>query len=82
MLKLCYKCHYDGNKCDREIPKFTENAELIPPSNKKIKEKYERICSGTDDGWDACDGCPRNYSMGVVCWGRLAVENGGTIEKL
>ena len=50
MLKLCYKCHYDGDKCDREIPKFTENAELIPPSNKKIKEKC-----GTDDGWDACD---------------------------
>ena len=82
-MKLCYKCHYDGFKCDKATPRFEGN-ELIPESNAMIKERYKDKISerSLDYGWDHCDSCERNCSMGGTCYGVLVVEEGGTIETL
>ena len=41
-MKLCYKCYYDGRKCERAVPKFDEDGNLIPEPNQQIKEKTNK----------------------------------------
>ena len=74
-MRVYYSCHYDGRECDKAIPKFNEKGVLIPESNKRIKKEYKGIISETtlDNSWDACDDCPRNYSLSGCCYGKLKI---------
>lgn len=79
--KLVYTCSYDGNLCDKVIPKFDEEGCLIPESNKELFEKYGHVVAHDilERGWDICDKCPRNFSMGHP-YGKLKCE-GFSIDK-
>ena len=72
-IKMVYKCQYDGSVCDKAIPKFDDEGYLIPESNKELFEKYHNKIADRflEDGWDICDNCKRNHSMGGVCYGTL-----------
>jgi len=72
-MKAYYSCYYDGNECEKAIPKFNDEGYLIPESNKEIKKKYSHIISEhtLEEGWDICDNCPRNFSMSGCCHGNL-----------
>ena len=74
-MKLYYSCHYDGRPCDKEKVNVV-NGELVEPSNSMVKEKYKDKFDPSllEEGWDACDGCKRNYSMSVICYGCLKID--------
>ena len=80
-VRMVYICSHDGNICDMTKPKFDEEGYLIPESSKNLLE------SGaiTEDdrfelGWDICEKCPRNYSLGHP-YGKLKCET-CNIEKV
>lgn len=57
-MEFCYKCSYDGNKCNTIIPSFDK----------------ARLVGITTETWDSvCGKCERNYSIGR-CYGKLSVE--------
>lgn len=66
MTKLCYKCHYDGNKCDQVIPKVHKDGEIELIDKEVWDEEY-------------CQKCERNYSVGK-CWGIITFEIDGKVE--
>ena len=73
--KAVYNCHYDGKQCEYAVPMFDKKGYLIPESNEKLKTTYSNIFSQRmiDGSWDKCLKCPRNYSIGGCCYGRLAI---------
>lgn len=80
-IRLVYTCSYDGNVCDKATPKVDDEGYFIPESNKELFEKYSKVIADhvLEEGWDICENCPRNYSMGKP-HGVLKCE-GCTIEK-
>lgn len=80
--KLVYTCSYDGNLCDKVIPKFDEEGCLIPESNKELFEKYGKIINRDEleRSWDICDNCSRNHTISGVNSGKLKCE-GFSIDK-
>lgn len=71
MVKLVYKCNYDGKICNKEIPKLDENGIILEPTeiNKKSMGISEHcIC------WKSCIGCERNFSISVAPSGRLEIK--------
>lgn len=70
MARLVYKCYYDGNTCEREIPKIDENGTIIPP--KEIDKQSMGIAEHCTC-WQSCIGCDRNFSMSVAPSGRLEI---------
>ena len=75
-IKAFYCCHYDGNECDKVVPKFDDKGYLIPEPNDKIKDKYGNVVLDTllNEGWDICDECKRNYSLSAYCYGTLKMR--------
>ena len=71
MAKLIYTCNYDGNICNKEIPKVDETGTVIEP--KEIDKKSYGIAEQCTC-WDACIGCERNYSLSTAPSGRLKIE--------
>lgn len=73
-MRAYYICHYDGKECGKAIPKFDDKGYLIPEPNEKIKEQYGNVVAPLtlDRGWDVCDKCDRNYSLGM-CYGKLQI---------
>ncbi len=67
--RLVYVCSYDGNICEKAIPKIDEDGYLIPESNKELLDKYrDQVDSNILEGaWDICEGCHRNLSVGYPC---------------
>ena len=45
MVKLVYKCNYDGKVCNKEIPKLDENGIILEPTeiNKKIYGNFRTL---------------------------------------
>ena len=74
-IKMVYACIYDGKLCEQVIPKFDDDGYLIPESNKELFEKYGHTVTSDvlESGWDICDNCPRNFSMGHP-YGKLKCE--------
>lgn len=71
MLRVAYFCHYDGVECDRVIPKIDEKGVVIEPTQ---IDKKARGISESSTCWEACDKCPRNFSLGGGCYGRLRIK--------
>lgn len=70
MERLVYICHYDGNICDRVIPKIDEKGVVIHPNE---IDKSERGISEHNTCWTSCDKCDRNYSLSGGCYGTLKI---------
>lgn len=70
MAKLVYRCYYDGDICEREIPKVDGDGTIIPPNeiDKKSMGISERCTC-----WESCIGCERNFSSSVAPSGRLEI---------
>lgn len=66
-MRLVYKCHYDGNTCDKEIPKVDENGNVILP------KEYKNPNISSSGAWETCMNCDRNCSMSGTCYGRLEI---------
>lgn len=71
MSKLVYVCNYDGNICDKEIPKVDNDGVVLPPN--EIDKKAHRICESYIC-WESCVGCKRNFSMSTAPSGRLEIR--------
>ena len=71
MAKLVYKCNYDGNVCDKEIPKVDETGVVIEPE--EIDKKSHGI-SENCTCWRACVGCDRNVSISTAPSGKLEIS--------
>ncbi len=82
-MKLCYKCYYDGGKCDKAIPKFVKGS-LVKEKNTCIKERFKGVISEDtlNESWDACQECKRNHTISGFCNGILVVEEGNAINHL
>lgn len=65
-MRLVYKCHYDGEICDKEIPKLDNEGNVIKPAPHGIK-------SINNDDWKICMSCNRNCCMSGTCFGKLEV---------
>ena len=70
-MKIVYVCNYDGNVCDKEIPRVDNDGVVISP--KEIDKKAKGI-SESDTCWSACVGCERNYSLSTAPSGRLEIR--------
>lgn len=77
MIRMCYVCKWDGQKCERVTPRFDDDATLIKEPNDEVLEKYSgKIRSElVNAGWDACETCGRCSIMGLPCYGYLACES-------
>lgn len=71
MLKLVYKCKYDGCICDKEIPKIDNNGIVIAP--KEIDKESKGIAEHCTC-WESCIGCSRNHSMNIAPSGYMEIE--------
>ena len=65
-LELIWKCHYDGNRCQRTMVNVVNGNVLVPPT---LDEKPEY--------WEMCETCKRNYSLSGHCYGTLAIAGTG-----
>ena len=74
-MRLYYSCYYDGNECKKVVPKVDKKGNVIEESHKDLQERYEHVCSEhvIKEGWDICEGCERNFSMGF-CHGNLKIK--------
>lgn len=61
-MRIYYNCYYDGNECDKVIPKIDEQGNII-------EEKHHKVI---ENSWDVCESCNRNYSLGS-CHGILKI---------
>lgn len=68
-MRLVYKCHYDGNICDKEIPKLDSKGNVIRPK----KHELEFI---NNDDWEVCMQCDRNHCISGTCYGKLEIIYG------
>ena len=70
MARLIYKCNYDGNICDKEIPRIDDSGVIIPP--KEIDKKSYEIAEFCTC-WESCLGCSRNLGLSFCPSGRLEI---------
>jgi len=66
MMKLIWKCHYDGRPCEKEKVQVIDGI-VIEPERNTIDSICERC-----RGWETCLTCPR---VGILdadtCYGQL-----------
>lgn len=70
-MRVVYVCNYDGDICNKEIPKIDNEGIIIPP---KEIDKKERGIYENDTCWQSCVGCKRNYSLSTAPSGRLEIR--------
>lgn len=59
-MRIYYSCCYDGNECDKVIPRVDEKGNILEEKHHKQME----------NGWDVCEKCDRNFCLGS-CHGVL-----------
>lgn len=73
--KLVYRCHYDGEVCDKEIPKIDEKGNILRPKEPNIPTVD---CRGK---WETCMKCERNHCASGTCFGKLDIVGDYVKEK-
>ena len=68
-MRLVYVCKYDGEMCDKEVPKVDEKGFVVPP------KEYENPRINCKGDWEICMSCDRNLCASGTCHGNLKIVN-------